>query len=147
MLRRSASPPILHTHVWYFLSVWFCEGPSSNLWTRNTRLLNRGVQFFPVPVRTRELGIARQVRPSRPASSCSSSTLRLNLVLAHGIPPAPRDGMHLFIQSSAIAPVPNLSSHAVGYLSRSPPRCLRRDASIPKVVSVMGAAFSGMISH
>ena len=31
---------------------------------------------------------------SRPASTRTSSTLRLNLVLTHGIPPAFRDGVH-----------------------------------------------------
>ena len=33
----------------------------------------------------------------RPASAYSFSTLRLNMLLTHGIPPAPRDGAHLFI--------------------------------------------------
>ena len=33
----------------------------------------------------------------RPASAYSFNTLRLNLLLTHGIPPAPRDGAHLFI--------------------------------------------------
>ena len=42
--------------------------------------LNRKNGFFPVPVRAWEFGLAGQVRPSRPASACSLSTLSLNLV-------------------------------------------------------------------
>ena len=37
----------------------------------------------------------KRVRPPRPASACSFSTLRLNLVLTRGIAPAFRDGVHL----------------------------------------------------
>ena len=43
--------------------------------------LSRENKLFPVPVRAREFGPARWVRPSRPASVCSFSTLKLN----HGI--------------------------------------------------------------
>ena len=43
--------------------------------------------YFPVPVRAREFGLARRVRPSGPASACSFSILRLNLVLTHGFLP------------------------------------------------------------
>ena len=43
--------------------------------------LNKGSDFFPVPVRAWEFGLARRVRPSRPVSACSSSTLKLNLVI------------------------------------------------------------------
>ena len=51
--------------------------------------LNRENEYFPVRVRAREFGLARQVRLSRPASACSFSTLRLNLLIVHthGIPP------------------------------------------------------------
>ena len=44
----------------------------------------------PALVRAWEFGLARQFRPSRPVSSCSFFTPRLNLsiVLTHGIPPA-----------------------------------------------------------
>ena len=34
--------------------------------------LNRENEYFPVPVRARENGLARRVRQSRPASACSS---------------------------------------------------------------------------
>ena len=49
--------------------------------------LNRKNEHFPVPVRAQESGLARRVQPSRPASACSFSILKLNLVLTHGIPP------------------------------------------------------------
>ena len=39
----------------------------------------------------------RRVRQSRPASACSFSILRLNLVLTHGIPPDFRGGVHFVI--------------------------------------------------
>ena len=34
--------------------------------------LKRESEYFPVRVRARELGLARRVRPSRPASACPS---------------------------------------------------------------------------
>ena len=49
--------------------------------------LNREDEYFPVPVRASEFGLARRVDPSRPAPACSLSVLRLNLVLTHGMPP------------------------------------------------------------
>ena len=54
--------------------------------------------FFPLlssPFAPRNL-VSRDgfVWSSRPASTRTSSTLRLNLVLTHGIPPAFRDGVH-----------------------------------------------------
>ena len=73
-----------------------------------------------------------------PASACSFSTLRLDLVLTHGIPPAFLHGVHFLILSTAIWSVPSLSGHAIAYRWRSLPRvCL-------KVVSETGAAFSGI---
>ena len=59
--------------------------------------LNRKNDFLPVPVRARKFGLARRFRPSRPASACSFSILRLNLMLTQGIPPAFRAGVHLFM--------------------------------------------------
>ena len=41
--------------------------------------LNRENEYFSVPVRAQEFGLARQVRPSRPASARSFSILKLNL--------------------------------------------------------------------
>ena len=59
--------------------------------------LNRENEFFPVPVRACESGLARRVRQSRPASACSSPYIRLNMVLTCEIPPEFRGGVHLFI--------------------------------------------------
>ena len=50
--------------------------------------LNRENECLPFPVRAREFGPARQVWRSHPAPACPFSTLRLNPVLTHGIPPA-----------------------------------------------------------
>ena len=63
------------------------------------QLKTRENDIFLVPVRAREFGLARRVRPSRPAAARSISTLGLNLVLIHGISPSFRDGVivHLFI--------------------------------------------------
>ena len=57
--------------------------------------LNRENGYLPVPVRAGEFGLARCVRRSRSASASLFSILRLNLVLAHGIPPDFRGGVHL----------------------------------------------------
>ena len=59
------------------------------------------VQDF-VPVRTALLRIwsRETVRPSRPASSCSFSTLKLDVVLTQGIPPAFRGDIHVFIYTA-----------------------------------------------
>ena len=43
---------------------------------------------------------ARSIRPSRPASACSFSTLRLNLVITHEIPPDLRGGVRSFIETA-----------------------------------------------
>ena len=45
-----------------------------------------------------------KVRPSSPASACSFSMLRLNLMLTHGIPPAFRDGVHVHRQPTSGQP-------------------------------------------
>ena len=83
-------------------------------------------------VRAREFGLARQVRLPRPASAYSFSSLRLNLVLTHGIPPAFRDGVHLFLPPTAIGTVPTLSGYAIAYRWRSLPRVRRHRASSPR---------------
>ena len=59
--------------------------------------LNRENEYSPVPVRALEFGLARRVQLSRPASACSLSILRLNMVLTNGLPPDFRGGVHLFI--------------------------------------------------
>ena len=40
-------------------------------------------KYSPVSVRAREFGLARWVQPSRPASACSFSILKLNLLHTH----------------------------------------------------------------
>ena len=44
-----------------------------------------------------KFGLARRVRQSRPAPAFSFPILKLNLVLAYGIPPEFRGGVHLFM--------------------------------------------------
>ena len=67
--------------------------------------LNKGKKKTPSLFTPNNFGLARQVRPSRPAPACSFSTLRLNRVLTHEIPPAFHDGVHLFITSTVIGSV------------------------------------------
>ena len=47
--------------------------------------LSRENEYFPVSVRAEEFGLARQIRPSRFASACTFSTLRLDY-LVYGRP-------------------------------------------------------------
>ena len=102
---------------------------------------------FPCPRSRLRIDLARRVRPSRPASSCLFSTLRLNLVLTHGIPTAVRGGVHIFKPPTAIAGQSRvyLSGHAVAYRRRSLPRVRRHRTSNPQgtVVPVTSAACSG----
>ena len=104
--------------------------------------LNRENKYFPVRVRAWEFGPARRVRPSRPASACSFSVLRLNLVLTHGIPPDFRGGDHLFIPSTAIGSVSILSGYAIAYRWRSLPRVCRHRASSAQGSSSNGCCLS-----
>ena len=102
--------------------------------------LNRGNEFFSVPVRTWVFIIARRVQPSRPASACSFSIRRLNLVLTHGIPPDFRAAsIYLFKPPYAIGSVPSLSGHAIAYRWRSLPIVRRRRASSPQGSSNNGS--------
>ena len=75
---------------------------------------------------------------ARPSSACSFPTLRLNLVLTHGIPPTFRDGVHLYIPSTTIGPIPSLSDHTIAHRWRSLPRACRRRASSPQGSSSNG---------
>ena len=118
------------TFWFFFFPLESCDiGFTSTIWD----LLNLSLPEFPWAVRAWELGIARRVRKPHPASACSFSTLRLNLVLTHGIPPDFRGGVHLFIPPYAIGPVPSLSGHAFSYRWRSLPRVRRHRASSPQV--------------
>ena len=94
---------------------------------------NRENENIPVSVRGREFDLARRVRPSRPASACSFSILRLNLVLIHGIPLAFHDSVHIYIYiyipSTAIGSIPSVSGHSIAYRWRSLSRVRRHRAS------------------
>ena len=59
--------------------------------------LDKENDYFRVPVCAWKFGLARRVRQSRPASACSFSMLRLNLVLTYGNPPYFRGGVHFFL--------------------------------------------------
>ena len=78
--------------------------------------LNTG-NLSPISIRTREFGIARQIRPSWPASAHSFSTPRLNLMLTRGflsfLPLSVTAS--IYTQSTAIGSVPSLSGHATAY--------------------------------
>ena len=80
------------------------------------------------------LKLGRQVQPSRLASACSFSALGLNLILTHGVPPAFRDGAHMYmhIPSTAMESVPSVPGGAIAYWCRSLPRVHRRRASSPE---------------
>ena len=76
--------------------------------------------------------VSRRVCPSRPASACPFSTLRLNLVLTRGILPNIRGSFSSFIPPYTIVSVPSLSGHAIAYRRRSLPRAHRHRASSPQ---------------
>ena len=76
--------------------------------------------YFPDLVSAWEYGLARQVRPSRPALACSFSTPRLIVVLAHGIPPVYyRDGVHIYLRppsgQSRVYRVTQFRTGSIGY--------------------------------
>ena len=104
--------------------------------------LNRGFLFyFPVPVCAWKFGLARQVRPSRPASACSFSTLRLNLVLTRGVTPDFRSGVHLFFLHT---PSGQSRFYRVTQLLTDGVHCRESAGTgLVAVVPVMGAAFAG----
>ena len=58
--------------------------------------LNRKPVFCLLPVHAWKFGIARRIRPSRPASACPSSTVRQYMVLSRGIPPAFCSGVYKY---------------------------------------------------
>ena len=69
---------------------------------------------------------------SRGRSACSFSTLRLNLVLTHGILPGFSGGAHSFISPSTIGSVSSLSGDVTAYRWRSLPRVRRYSVSSPQ---------------
>ena len=78
--------------------------------------LNKAMSIFPCPRSRLRIWSRETGRPSRPASACSFSILRLNLVLTRGILIAFRGGIHFYIiPPCAIGSVPSLSGHAIAY--------------------------------
>ena len=108
--------------------------------------LNRETVFSPVPVRASEFGLAKRVRPSRPASARSFSTLGLNLVL---------NILTGFLSFSATAststyrqpPSGQSRVNRVTQLRIDRVHCRESASTGPvvlRVVPVMGAVFSGV---
>ena len=86
----------------------------------------------------------RRVRPSHPASACSFSTLRLNVVLTHGIPPDSRGGVHFYLYRHT--PSDRSRVYQVMQLRIDGVQCREPTDKGPvvlKVVPVTGAAFAG----
>ena len=93
---------------------------------------NRENEYFPVPVRAKEFGLARRVPPSRSTLAFSFSIIRLNLVLTRGIPHDFHGDVHLFIPPYVIGSVPSLSGHTIAYRWRSLPMVRRHRAGSPE---------------
>ena len=103
--------------------------------------LNRENEHSPVSVSAWEYGLARRVQPSRPASVCSFSILRLNLVLTHGIPPDFRGGPFIYLKRHT--PSSQSRVYRVTQLRTDGVHCRESTGTgpvVPKVVSVTGAA-------
>ena len=86
-------------HSCYMCDHTYIQSQSMDQNAARGQLNREKLYFFPVPIRALEFGLARRAQPSRPTPAGSFSTLRLNLVVTHGVPPAFRDGVivHLFI--------------------------------------------------
>ena len=97
------------------------------------RQLNRGFSPPSVSVGAQEFGLARWIRPFRPALARSFSTRDSSRL--------PRRRPHT--PSTAIRPVPSLSGHATAYRWRSLPRVRRHRASQPQGSSSNGCCFFG----
>ena len=85
----------------------------------------------------------RRVRPSRPAPAYSFSTLRLNQMLTHGIPPDFLDGVHMYRQP----PSGQSQVYRATQLRTNDVHCRESAGTGPValkvVVPVTGAAFAG----
>ena len=83
---------------------------------------------------------------SRPASACSFSSLRLNMVLTHGIPPDFRGGVNiLFIPPYAIGSVPSLSGDANTYRCHPLPKVRRTGPAVLKVAVTGAVVFAVLL--
>ena len=108
--------------------------------------LNRENTHFPVLVCALRIWSREMGSVARPALACSFFTLRLNLVLTHGIPPDFYGDFCLFIPQTAIGSVPTLSSHAIAYRWRSLPSVHRHRASSPQSSSSNGCSIYSKLS-
>ena len=98
--------------------------------------LNRENGYFSVRVRAWELGLARRVRQSRPASACSQAESGAYLRDSSRVP---RRRTFIYLKPPcAIGSVPNLSGHAIVYRWRSLPRIRQHRASKPRGSSERG---------
>ena len=97
--------------------------------------LNRENEYFLVSGGAGEFGLARRVRPSRPASAYSFSILSLNLVPTHGIPPDSRGSP---LGQSRVSRVKHLRTVGVHCRESAGPGPV-----VLKVIPVTGAAFPG----
>ena len=103
--------------------------------------LNMENVFPPVHVHAWAFDIARQFRPSCPASVSSFYTFRLNLVLTHGIPTAFRDCVHYLYRQP---PSGEARVYQVTQLRTDGVHCRESAGTGPaalKVVPVTGVAF------
>ena len=100
--------------------------------------------FLPCRPRSRLIiDFARQVRPPRPASACSFSLLRINMVFTRGIPPAFRDSIHIYRCQPASG---QSRGYRVTQLRADDIYCRASAGTGPvvlKVVPITAAAFSG----
>ena len=91
--------------------------------------LKRETEYFPVPVRAQELGFAKRVRQSRPASARSSPYSDWTWCLLTGfLPSSAAASIYLFKPPYDIGLIPSLLGHAIGYRWRSLPRVHRHRA-------------------
>ena len=94
-----------------------------------------------------EFSLERRVRPSRPASACSFSTLtKLNLMLTRWISANFRGGGHLYIYTDRHTPSGQSRVYQVTQMRTDGVHCLESAVSGPvvlKVVPVTGAIFAG----
>ena len=142
-----------HEKLWCMYSSYVCMAiTSSGLgvdreWLPIRRVFSRtGKITFSLSLYAPDNLVTRDrfVRPSYPASAWSFSTLRLNLVLTHGVPTAFHGGVHLLTPPMVIGSVSSLSGHTIAYRWRSLPRVRRHKASSLQDISSNLCCNSGL---
>ena len=100
--------------------------------------------MFPCPRSRLRIWSRETGQPSRPTAAWSFSTVRLNLALTRGIPPAFRGGVHLLLPPTAIGSVPSfIRSHNCVPMAPTNQESAGTGPVVLKVIPVTGAAFSG----